>query len=109
MRTCPTCGRRHTREHAYCLPCGNAYMRAWRKSHPPSPEEARRSAARAYANVYQRRGKLIPQPCEVCGSTVVEKHHDDYARPLVVRWFCRYHHRRLHRPTPAPPASGRGP
>lgn len=43
-----------------------------------------------------RTGKLVPQPCEVCGATKVDAHHDDYSRPLDVRWLCRGHHRRLH-------------
>ena len=40
-----------------------------------------------------RGGKLIKQPFEVCGSLRVEKHHDDYSKPLKVRWLCRKHHR----------------
>jgi hypothetical protein len=51
---------------------------------------------RAYANVYQRRGILVPQPCEVCGKVNVQKHHDDYTKPLEVRWFCRAHHIGVH-------------
>jgi hypothetical protein len=35
---------------------------------------------------------LVPQPCEVCGATKVEKHHPDYSKPLEVRWLCREHH-----------------
>jgi hypothetical protein len=54
--------------------------------------------ARSYANVYQRRGVLKPQPCEVVGCrNVPQKHHDDYDRPLDVRWLCRPHHLALHR------------
>ncbi|HXJ61834.1 MAG TPA: hypothetical protein VNU68_34775 [Verrucomicrobiae bacterium] len=51
---------------------------------------------RSYANVYQRRGKIVPQVCEVCGSPDTQKHHDDYSKPLVVRWFCQQHYRAWH-------------
>ncbi len=40
---------------------------------------------------------LAPEPCEVCGATGdVEAHHDDYAKPLEVRWLCPSHHKLLH-------------
>ena len=41
-------------------------------------------------------GALVKGACEVCGETVVDAHHDDYDRPLAVRWLCRRHHTRLH-------------
>ena len=50
-----------------------------------------RANARSYANVYLKRGKLVRQPCEVCGADA-EMHHDDYSKPLDVRWLCREHH-----------------
>jgi len=43
-----------------------------------------------------KKGKLIRQPCEVCGSMKADAHHDDYSKPLEVRWLCRSHHRKLH-------------
>jgi ribosomal protein S27AE len=48
--------------------------------------------------VYQaiRRGELVRQPCEVCGATKVHAHHDDYSKPLDVRWLCSRHHRLHH-------------
>lgn len=42
-------------------------------------------------------GKLVRQPCEKCGATKVDAHHDDYSRPLDVRWLCRSHHLEHHR------------
>jgi hypothetical protein len=43
-----------------------------------------------------KRGVLQKMPCEVCGENKSEAHHDDYSRPLEVRWLCRYHHGLLH-------------
>ena len=43
-----------------------------------------------------KRGLLERQPCEICGAAETEAHHDDYDRPLAVRWLCRAHHRALH-------------
>jgi hypothetical protein len=40
-----------------------------------------------------RSGRLIKQPCEICGDLKVQAHHDDYAKPLEVRWLCKKHHR----------------
>ena len=42
-------------------------------------------------------GVLIRQPCETCLSEPSQAHHDDYSKPLVVRWLCRTHHMELHR------------
>lgn len=56
------------------------------------PEYRSRKIARSRAMRALQRGALEAQPCEVCSSTDVEMHHDDYSRPLEVRWFCRDHH-----------------
>lgn len=42
-------------------------------------------------------GTLVKQPCEQCGNTVVHAHHDDYDKPLDVRWLCQQHHVEVHR------------
>jgi hypothetical protein len=44
-----------------------------------------------------RRGLVVKKPCENCGSEQSEAHHDDYDRPMDVRWLCRAHHKEEHR------------
>ena len=51
------------------------------------------------------RGRLVPQPCEVCGANgvfadgrrEVQAHHDDYEKPLEVRWLCQKCHYQYHK------------
>lgn len=44
-----------------------------------------------------RLGILTRQPCEECGSsTKVEAHHDDYTKPLQIRWLCKLCHADHH-------------
>jgi hypothetical protein len=95
---CLGCGINQRREGGRkCLQCHAAWMREWRKGRPMTPEQRRRDAARSYAGVYKRRGRLAPQPCRVCGSEKVEMHHEDYDKPLDVTWLCRPCHLALHR------------
>lgn len=42
-----------------------------------------------------KKGVLIPKPCEACGEEAVG-HHDDYNKPLEVRWLCKLHHYEWH-------------
>lgn len=41
-------------------------------------------------------GRLTRKPCEICGASPTEAHHDDYSRPLDVRWLCKRHHVEHH-------------
>lgn len=78
----------------YCRDCHNAHMRDNRKKHKELTEHQKKKAnCRSYLNVYVKRGKIVKMPCEVCGSLKVEAHHEDYNKPLEVRWFCRKHHK----------------
>ena len=52
-------------------------------------------AARGVVGRALRSGKLVKKSCEVCGAQKVEAHHDDYAKPLDVRWLCHRHHRAI--------------
>lgn len=58
-------------------------------------DPARRAARTAVGNAL-RDGRLLRQPCEACGAVRAEAHHDDYARPLDVRWLCFRCHRAHH-------------
>lgn len=53
--------------------------------------------ARVMARQAKRRGKLVPSPCEICKATAsIEMHHEDYSKPLDVRWLCKTCHDAIH-------------
>ena len=62
------------------------YNGKWRKRNPEKYK------AHNALNNALRDGKLAKGVCEDCGSPDVEAHHDDYAKPLDVRWLCPKHH-----------------
>lgn len=98
IRLCSGCGGENDREgQRYCRFCHAKYMRLWRKTHHLVGEARLKFIARSYAGVYLKRGLLKEQPCEDCGSDQVEIHHDDYSKPLQVRWKCRPCHLEHHR------------
>ncbi len=93
---CSRCENEAKPGQRYCRTCHAAYMRTWRPRHSDLLPLARKKAiCRAYANVYQKRGKLIPVGCSVCGAKA-EKHHESYEKPLDVTWLCRLHHMEEH-------------
>lgn len=56
-----------------------------------TPEQHKRALARKMIYNWVHRGKMKPQPCEVCGKKAMA-HHDYYSKPLEVRWLCSTHH-----------------
>src|ERR1041385_1281000 len=105
---CKECTRRDvTRRRRECADKVWAYDRA-RQKLPHRRAIARAGRARysalhpERAAIKQRtcraikKGLLVKQPCEHCGERKVVAHHDDYAKPLVIRWLCHPCHRRHH-------------
>lgn len=102
----PSAFKRYKR-HFCSIPCYSGFRKDFLpKEEQPrygsghSPEErAKRVKARSILNHAIRDGKLSRLPCEKCGKTA-EAHHDDYDKPLAVRWFCFAHHRQYHHEHP---------
>ncbi len=55
----------------------------------PEQYKARKLVSRALS---KNKKTLKWQPCEICGSRSSEAHHEDYNKPLEVRWLCKQHH-----------------
>lgn len=100
-----------------CKECSKAYSIRWRQENIEKVREhdrqrgARQSPEyladyrKKYPNKYRatnmvnnaiRDGKLFREPCEYCGNTKTHAHHDDYAKPLNVRWLCASCHSCWH-------------
>jgi hypothetical protein len=63
----------------------------WRAAHPDAYK-----AQNAVNNAVRDR-RLQKQPCAICGAEEhVHAHHQDYAKPLEVKWLCAKCHHRVH-------------
>ena len=70
-----------------------AHIRAHQRQRERHPLQRK---ARVIVGNAIRDGRLTRQPCEVCGAKA-QAHHDDYSKPLDVRWLCTTHHAEWHR------------
>ena len=113
---CDYCGEKyHTKKSHYeksqrhfcCRKCYSSYRK---EIMPPEEQNAygtghnieerhKRKKARVMFNHYLRDNHIERQPCEICGAKA-EAHHDNYDKPLDVRWLCFKHHRQWHHDTP---------
>jgi hypothetical protein len=106
-----------------CIDCDRVYHHEWQKNNPdkvqvnreryentPKGKSKRKEIVRRYlinnrVKVRARqlvrnrifRGKLIkPDRCEEClQGAVVQSHHDDYSKPLEIKWLCRQCHKEV--------------
>jgi ribosomal protein S27AE len=76
---------------------GRAYeRRPERDSRLRDDPVKRKAREQAYDKLVRRKGQG-KKPCERCGATVAQMHHDDYSKPLAVRWLCGRCHGIEHR------------
>lgn len=77
-----------------CKKCQRIVVRKYKYKRKKDPVKVK---ARLMLNERISRGKIIRGVCEVCKtSRKVEGHHDDYSKPLEVRWLCQKHHNEHH-------------
>lgn len=90
-------------------------MRGWRDRNPERVSAINSRYYRKHAHEWPKRdrvkdkaqkavytevraGRLVPGSCEVgdgCKGPI-QAHHDDYAKPLDIRWLCARHHAYEH-------------
>jgi ribosomal protein S27AE len=104
-----------------CRTCETADGQRWRENNPDRARESwrrnrnnekgsarkadwvrrnkQKDLAQRRLRDHCRRGKIQRQTvCEQCGSGgYIHAHHDDYAKPLDVRWLCAKCHNAVHR------------
>lgn len=107
---CKPCRRKYANAYRNAnIEKARAQSRAWHAAHPEETRENLRKTKarapwkeRARTQVHRalRAGLLVKKPCEVCGSEKAQAHHDDYSKPLEVRWLCHPHHMEHHRKYP---------
>lgn len=61
-------------------------VKEWRERNP----EKIKAQRVVYSNM--RNGILKRLPCLVCGAIKSEAHHEDYSKPLEIKWLCKEHH-----------------
>lgn len=114
---CSRCGAveeiRNWPKHQWCKSCdaekrrewyangGKAIVRKNTKSHRqrnnyPGFSDPLRKHARNLAQAAIRHGRITKKPCESCGEEKSQAHHDDYTKPLDVRFLCGPCHRAEH-------------
>lgn len=105
--------------HGHCKSCAKIRAAKWARDNPESRRKSKNTPyqlemkkvyiARYVAKFPEKKkavqtlnnairdGRAKRLPCDVCGSLEAQGHHEDYSKPLDVRWLCDAHHKAHHR------------
>ncbi len=83
---------------------GREYNKEWRKNNGYHNEEKwidnnpKKRKAQELLRYAVRKGMVEKKNCETqdCESDKTQGHHEDYSKPLEVKWLCAKHHKQLH-------------
>ncbi len=78
-----------------CYRCLSGYRALWKKVYSSPEQYRRRNRAQHLAETALLSGALSKGVCAVCGNPQVHMYHEDYDKPLEVRWLCGKHCRHL--------------
>jgi len=94
MSICKTCSKKNANVWANEHRTKDGTDSLYREKYPE------RFHAWSLANKAEEDGILIrPDECEDCGNDemTLHKHHEDYSKPLEIRWLCFPCHMKYHR------------
>ena len=77
----------------YRIASNDIHAKNWRAQNP----QKRKAQLLLRQAVYK--GKIKKGPCEFPpphSTGFIHGHHDDYSKPLEVRWVCALHHKQIH-------------
>lgn len=105
LNKCKECAKKDVHHHRHESPSRERILAYDRERGNRQSKEYRDEYKEKYPKKYKAhcmvnnaiRGKrLYKEPCEICGNIETHGHHDDYAKPLNVRWLCAEHHHQWH-------------
>ena len=78
-----------------------ARNKSWQQRNPGNSAKKRahykiQRSAHGKVNYAIKIGKLIRKPCQSCGDKKSFAHHEDYSKPLDVKWLCPACHNAHH-------------
>ncbi len=96
--TCPVCGVIHRGKQPECSK-HSSRQRRYQRNYKRADRQTPKGRARVAVTLAVRDGRLVPSPICECGCGRIGKthaHHEDYSRPLDVKWLLHGCHVRRH-------------